>query len=98
MNEAAPNLLELSPDRRALLERLLQAEQPRGIRPLAPGNRRPLSFAQERMWLAERFAQGIHAGISTSRLSIHGPLDVAALQRSLHEIVRRHEVLRTAYV
>lgn len=28
-------------------------------------------------------------------LRLHGPLNVGALQRSLNEIIRRHEILRT---
>ncbi|MEX0803651.1 MAG: amino acid adenylation domain-containing protein [Candidatus Binatia bacterium] len=55
----------------------------------------PLSFAQERLWFLEQLepASGVYNICRASRLS--GRLDSAALEASLSEIVRRHEVLRS---
>ena len=62
------------------------------------GDEAPLSFGQERIWLIDR----LHPGSPVYNLPIHrrisGPLDVRALAAALREIVRRHEILRTAYV
>jgi len=57
----------------------------------------PLSYAQERMWLLDQLGSGDAYNIPTL-LRLRGLLDVPALQRSLSEIVRRHEILRTTYV
>jgi amino acid adenylation domain-containing protein len=57
----------------------------------------PLSFAQQRLWFLGQLDPGnplYNIGIA---LRIEGPLDVPAFVRSLEEIVRRHEVLRTVF-
>ena len=57
----------------------------------------PLSSAQRRMWFLHHLAgdQPVYNVQRSERLS--GPLDVAALEASLNEIVRRHEALRTTF-
>ncbi|HEU0076836.1 MAG TPA: condensation domain-containing protein, partial [Longimicrobiaceae bacterium] len=57
----------------------------------------PLSFAQERIWLQDRMEPGAAAFNLSLAVRLVGVLDRGALQRSLDEIVRRHEVLRTAF-
>jgi amino acid adenylation domain-containing protein len=57
----------------------------------------PLSFAQQRLWFLhqlepENTAYNISVGV---RLS--GQLNVEALERTLSEVIRRHEVLRTSF-
>ncbi len=54
-----------------------------------------LSFAQERMWMLDRLLPGRSTYNAPRALRLRGPLDVEALHRSLDQIVRRHEVLRT---
>jgi amino acid adenylation domain-containing protein len=65
------------------------------IVPVRPGMPLPLSFAQERLWLAQRMDPASAAYNVPAAWRIRGPLDAAALERSLAEIVRRHEPLRT---
>ncbi|WP_437667767.1 amino acid adenylation domain-containing protein [Sorangium sp. So ce1182] len=57
----------------------------------------PLSFAQQRLWFLDRLepASAFYNVPAVVRLS--GRLDVDALARSLQEIVRRHEALRTVF-
>ncbi|HKV40875.1 MAG TPA: amino acid adenylation domain-containing protein, partial [Blastocatellia bacterium] len=55
------------------------------------------SFAQERMWLLDRLDPASFAYILPFSIRLAGRLDVAALEQSLSEIVRRHEVLRTGF-
>jgi amino acid adenylation domain-containing protein len=57
----------------------------------------PLSFAQQRLWFLDQLAPGnLFYNIPTA-VRLEGSLDVEALARSLNEIVRRHEVLRTTF-
>src|SRR5690242_20587127 len=57
----------------------------------------PLSYAQERMWLGDLADPGGDAYIVPGALKLKGELDVGALERSIGELVRRHEILRTRY-
>lgn len=55
----------------------------------------PLSFAQQRLWvLTQLEPEGASYNLPIA-LRLSGRLDVAALERSVNELVRRHEVLRT---
>ena len=49
----------------------------------------PLSYGQERMWFMEELLGGGVYNIANRRL-LRGRLDVAAFERSVSEIVRRH--------
>src|SRR5205823_6011163 len=57
----------------------------------------PLSYAQQRLWFIEQLEPGSTAYNMPLRLRLRGELDREALKRSVREIVRRHEVLRTSY-
>ena len=79
--------------------RLLAEE---GSRPAGPQRRKPgtaplLSFAQERMWVSERFTGQQAGGTYTGSLVLRGPVDLEAMRRALREIFRRHEILRTTF-
>ncbi|HEX6911163.1 MAG TPA: amino acid adenylation domain-containing protein, partial [Longimicrobium sp.] len=54
----------------------------------------PLSFAQQRLWVLMQLGTSVAYNMA-SALRFQGPLDDWALERSLDEIVRRHETLRT---
>jgi amino acid adenylation domain-containing protein len=79
-------------------------EQARPARPprqtsaeTAPEGPYPLSFAQRRLWLIDRLEPGSALYNVPTPLRLEGRLDVALLGRTLTEIVRRHEPLRTVY-
>jgi len=57
----------------------------------------PLSFAQERLWFLDRFEPGKATYNIPATVRMKGSLAVEALERSLAEIVVRHEVLRTTF-
>ncbi|MGH7835122.1 MAG: condensation domain-containing protein, partial [Candidatus Binatia bacterium] len=57
----------------------------------------PLSFAQERLWLLEQLEPDSSAYHMSMTSRLIGALNTEALQRSLDEIVRRHEALRTTF-
>ncbi|HST57463.1 MAG TPA: condensation domain-containing protein, partial [Longimicrobium sp.] len=54
-----------------------------------------LSFAQQRLWFLDQLEPGSAAYNIPFALRMRGPLDAAVLSRSLDEVVRRHETLRT---
>lgn len=57
----------------------------------------PLSFSQERIWALSRIDPEHHSSDSISQvMDIKGRLDIAALEKSINEVVRRHQVLRTS--
>ncbi|MGZ7177564.1 amino acid adenylation domain-containing protein [Burkholderia gladioli] len=58
----------------------------------------PLSFAQQRLWFLQQFDTSSAFYNMPSALRLSGRLDLVALERTLNEIVRRHEILRTRFV
>jgi len=67
------------------------------IRSIARDGKIPLSFAQQRLWFIDQLLPNSPAYNMTSAVRLTGPLDLAALQQGLGEIVRRHEILRTTF-
>src|SRR5713226_2349554 len=57
----------------------------------------PPSFGQERLWFLDQLEPGSTVYNVPGALRIKGPLKLAALERSLNEIIRRHEALRTTF-
>ncbi|MGA5647915.1 amino acid adenylation domain-containing protein [Streptomyces seoulensis] len=57
----------------------------------------PLSFPQERVWFLEQLSPSNQAYRMQATLTLRGRLDMAALRAALVELVRRHEILRTAF-
>src|SRR5262245_7224505 len=57
----------------------------------------PLSFAQQRLWLLEQWEPGGCVYNIPAAFRLTGALNVAALERSVNEMVRRHETLRTTF-
>ena len=57
----------------------------------------PLSFAQERVWFLQQLCPTSIAYNFQATLRFTGPLDVPALELTLSEIVRRHEIFRTTF-
>ncbi|HEU0052692.1 MAG TPA: condensation domain-containing protein, partial [Longimicrobium sp.] len=74
--------------------------EPPPLPPVVPVGRDralPLSFAQERLWFLDRLMPGATFYNIPVALRLSGALDRAALERSLGEILRRHEALRTTF-
>ena len=57
----------------------------------------PVSFAQQRLLFLHQLDPSNTSYLVPWSIRIRGPLYVDALERSLNEIVRRHEVLRTTF-
>ena len=58
----------------------------------------PLSFAQERLWFIDQLDEGSAVYNMSTAVKLEGSLHTAALEQSLAEVVRRHEILRTSFV
>ena len=56
----------------------------------------PLSFAQQRLWFLDQLGAGVAYSVPWV-WRLDGSLNVAALESSLNEVVRRHEALRTTF-
>jgi non-ribosomal peptide synthetase component F/NRPS condensation-like uncharacterized protein len=93
----APTIAQLA--RRILARKYSQLDpEAQPIVPLAHRNQIPLSFAQQRLWFLEQLvADNVSYNISRP-FRLRGWLDSAALERSLQEIVSRHEILRTTFM
>ncbi|ELS00507.1 amino acid adenylation enzyme/thioester reductase family protein [Xenococcus sp. PCC 7305] len=57
----------------------------------------PVSFAQARLWFLDQLEPGNPAYNISLALELKGELNIAVLEQSLNEIVRRHETLRTIF-
>lgn len=94
------NRSDLSPAKQAILAKRLQhtarsTSARAGITRRADARYAPLSFTQEQLWsLAQKegrpttYVRAFH---------LRGALDMAALERTVKELVRRHEALRTTF-
>jgi amino acid adenylation domain-containing protein len=58
----------------------------------------PLSFAQQRLWFIDQLSPGNVSNNISGGIRLTGALKVEALDRSLSEIIKRHESLRTKLV
>jgi amino acid adenylation domain-containing protein len=67
------------------------------IRPIPRTGVLPLSLGQERLWFTEQLDPGHPAYGLIRTIHLPEPLDIAVLEQTLSEIVRRHEVLRTTF-
>ncbi|MEX2492635.1 MAG: amino acid adenylation domain-containing protein [Nitrospirales bacterium] len=67
------------------------------IRPLPPGGKIPISFAQERMWFLYQFAPSSAAYNLAWAFQFPGLINLTALERAVNEIRRRHAVLRSVF-
>ncbi len=57
----------------------------------------PLSFAQQRLWFLHQLSPDSHSYNLLDALRLEGNLNLLALEQSLSELIRRHEILRTTF-
>ncbi len=79
-------------------QRVASLDQVPPIGSIPRGTEVPLGFSQERVWFLQELDPSSIAYNFQATLRIRGPLDVAALEQSLTEMIGRHEVLRTTFV
>ncbi|WDZ88127.1 non-ribosomal peptide synthetase [Micromonospora cathayae] len=81
-----------------MAKRGLAAATRPGIPRRAPGTRVPLSPMQEGMWFLDRLDPGSPLYVMTQAVRLGGPVDPAALQAAVDDLVAAHEALRTRFV
>jgi amino acid adenylation domain-containing protein len=81
VNDLLARIAAMSPDKRRLLLERLP----------------PLSFGQQRLWFFQQMDPDGALNVIGLPVRLRGPLNVPALERSLSEVIRRHEVLRTCF-
>ena len=84
-----------------LIEQLQQQKLQLTAPPILPRPRDaqlPLSYAQTRLWFLDQFDPNSSFYNIPTALRLVGTLNVAALERSLQEIIARHEALRTNFI
>jgi amino acid adenylation domain-containing protein len=105
LSDLSARLAGLSPKRRELLMRQLAGKpsemeriprQPRNPQG-GGGDRFPVSFSQLREWILMQLDPGTAAYNIPGGARITGPFNPRAFARSVEEIVRRHEPLRTTF-
>ena len=76
----------------------LDARAASAIAPLSHDDEAPLSYSQERLWFTAQWEPESAAYNISDAVVIEGRINLPALEKSLNEIVRRHEILRTSFV
>jgi amino acid adenylation domain-containing protein len=59
--------------------------------------KRKLSYAQQRLWFLDQLEPESVVYNLAAGIELKGQLDIAVLERSLNEVIRRHESLRTHF-
>ncbi|HSE18129.1 MAG TPA: amino acid adenylation domain-containing protein [Pyrinomonadaceae bacterium] len=72
-------------------------EQALPITRVSRDGRLPLSFAQQRLWFLHELEPSSSFYNVPVAVRLRGHLQIEAMQRTLNEIIRRHEILRTSF-
>src|SRR5687767_5094043 len=91
---AHKNEPELSPARQRLLAQLRRKKgdpSASGIQPRPKDAPAPLSFAQQRLWFLAQLEPDSPFYNMPMTLRLNGALDLPTLERTLNEILHRHE-------
>ncbi len=88
--------------KRALLNTYLRGNAPQANKPKTIARRpcadsAPLSYGQEQLWVLDQMEPGSLVYNESYTMRIRGILDAEAIEWSLNETVRRHEILRTTF-
>src|SRR6267142_1490631 len=102
MKELYADIASLSFKQRILFELRLRAMRPGISQPeIRPIDNRSkcvaLSFAQQRLWFIAQLEPNNTAYNVPAAVRLRGKLNVTALEQTLSEVIRRHEVLRTIF-
>ncbi|MCC3419236.1 MAG: AMP-binding protein, partial [Microcoleus sp. PH2017_07_MST_O_A] len=71
--------------------------QPSSIQPISRHRDLPLSFSQQQLWFLCQLAPDLPFYNEPITIRLPGSVNIAALERSINEIIKRHEILRTTF-
>ena len=71
--------------------------KPETLVPVSREEPLPLSFAQQRLWFLDQLEPQNTAYNVWRAVRLGGTLNIETLERSLNDVVRRHEILRTSF-
>ncbi len=102
MSNFRERLQDLSPAKRALLEKLLRQQAPSQIIaepiPRLPSDApKPLSFAEQRLWFVDQLEPDHPFYNLPLAAKLTGNLDHVAFAQAFQDVVDRHETLRSTY-
>src|ERR1044072_4519376 len=101
MSDIAKQISGLSAEKRQLLEQYLKTQGLDLSNVILPQRRDtntfPLSFAQQRLWFLDQLEPDTAVYNIPDTHYFDGPINLDALERSLSELIRRHEILRTTF-
>ena len=109
MSNLLEQISQLSPEKRALLEKMLAQKNGKGPSlkklPIKQFQRRsgtpeigePLSYAQSRLWFLDRLDPNNPAYNIPIAVRLEGEIDAARFEQTLQVLVDRHETLRTTF-
>lgn len=103
MNNFSQKIAALTPGKRQLLLQRLHNKKGEVLlrSQIVPQSREtysfPLSFAQQRLWFLDQLQPGHSAYNIFQSMRLVGWLNVAVLEQSFKEVIRRHEILRTTF-
>jgi amino acid adenylation domain-containing protein len=102
MEDLAERITSLSPKKRELLLRHLAKERKQEDQNRIKPRKRdsapiPLSFAQQRLWFLDQLDQGKANYNNHLAWILSGQLQVEVIEQGFNEVIRRHEILRTAF-
>ncbi len=92
----APTVAGLA-ERTEVLQRQKQGLQSPPMTRVSRDEPLPLSFAQQRLWFLDQLEPNNPLYNVPHIVRLRGALDAAVLEKTLNEIVRRHETLRTRF-
>jgi amino acid adenylation domain-containing protein len=67
------------------------------IQPVERTQSLPLSFGQEQLWILHQLVEEVPVYNEPATIRLPENVNVAALEKALNELVKRHEILRTTY-
>ncbi|HZI58523.1 MAG TPA: amino acid adenylation domain-containing protein, partial [Verrucomicrobiae bacterium] len=91
----------LTPAQREMLQKRLRGEGTTGQSKVAikrrPGLEYPMTVEQEHLWLQHQVDPNVYYFNHSHAYLLEGELNVDAMERAIHEMVRRHENFRTSF-
>ncbi|HEV2704407.1 MAG TPA: condensation domain-containing protein, partial [Pyrinomonadaceae bacterium] len=93
----SPTVAALARRVEAAVQENRQLVLPPIVRVEREGEALPLSFAQQRLWFLDQLEPESAAYNLPAAIRLTGQLDLSALEQTLNEIIRRHEILRTTF-